>query len=1159
MKKKCEKPTRLKCAWLQKLVKIMKLTFFLILVSTMLVSAGVYSQNTKLSLHYEEISIGDLLELIEEQTEFRFAFSKSSLNRDEKVSINVKKEKLDKVLSIILDPNQLSYRIIDKYVVISDKSAPGENRGFQPQITVSGKATDSSGSPLPGVTVVVKGTTQGTVTNAFGEYSISNIPDDAVLVFSFVGMRAQEIVVGSQTTINVEMEEEAIGLEEVVAVGYGTQKKANLTGSVGVANSERLENRTITSLGQGLQGVIPGLNVTFTSGDPNEAADFNIRGFESINGGEPLILVDGVPMDVEKINPNDIKSISVLKDASSAAIYGARAAFGVILVETKKGQIGKTNINFSAQMTMQKAIFPGYEPVTEGGTARKIMDDALQVTRGITLLPKPVIDAAIAYQEMDNPTEDDAWMYYEGYLYPLENTLMKDLAFRDFAPQQQYDFSINGASEKASYYVSLGVINKDGFFRYGNESYKRYNVLSKVDFHVNDWLTLEEKISFSSVLNNNPHAYHAQWHYQSIGKIFYTPHAFPDLTYYVEPGDRDKWAHLIGMQLDNRNPIPFLKNGGRDTSTENDIWLSQGVTITPLKGLKIKGDFSYRYYWQDSEMVRSQVDVLKGFNGFEMTDDIIFKGRSTNDFIDNRFDKNTYYVFNTFAEYAKEDLGDHKLKALVGFNEEYGKTHSVSTRSTKLISPFTHSLTATTGVKTNSDSKNEIKLRGLFYRLNYSYKDKYLFEANGRYDGTSRFPKESRYGFFPSFSLGWRVSEESFLETTKNWLDNLKIRASYGQLGNQNVGAYYPYISTMASGTSVFLLDGGGTLTNRISPGGLISNSLTWETVVSKNIGVDFTMLGGKLDVVFDYFIRDTKDMLMKKVYPGTLGAAAPSENAADLRNTGWELAATWRNKVSNDLSYQVNLSLSDYQTEITKYENTTGAIFDYYVGKKVGEIWGFETVGLFQTESELANAADQSRLGSNWRLGDVHYSDLDGDGAITVGSNTLSDTGDRVRIGNSTPRYSFGINPSIKYKNFTLNVFAQGVLKRDWYPSRGNYLRFWPFKTMAMEQWWIDDSWSPENSDAYFPGKQFAYSDNKNTYEQTRYLQNAAYIRLKNVTLSYDIPVKFVANAQVYLNGANLWEATGMYKTLDPEYSTDLKPRYMFHRSFTLGLKVTL
>src|SRR5690606_36506659 len=425
---------------------------------------------------------------------------------------------------------------------------------------LTGTVTDHNGEPLIGVNVLVKETTQGTATDIDGRFELMNVAADAVLVLSYVGYVTQEIPVNGQTDLQIVLEEDSQTLDQGVVVGYGTQKKANLTGAVGIATSERLENRTITSLGQGLQGVIPGLNITYSSGDPNESANFNIRGFESINGGSPLILVDGIPMDVERINPNDIKSISVLKDASSAAIYGARAAFGVILVETKKGETGQPRINFSVQQTLQKAIFPGYEPVKEGGTARQIMNDAYIVTLGRNLLPDDVIDAALAYQNMDNPRPEDAWYYSEGLLYPLENTFMKDLALKDFSPQQQYDFSISGASDKASYYVSLGAIDKSGFYRYGNEKYNRYNALTKVDFQVTDWLELEEKIAFNTVMNDDPHNYGDQWYYQSIAKHFYSPHTFPDLPYYKEPGDREQYAHLIGMHLDNRNPIPYLKN-----------------------------------------------------------------------------------------------------------------------------------------------------------------------------------------------------------------------------------------------------------------------------------------------------------------------------------------------------------------------------------------------------------------------------------------------------------------------------------------------------------------------------------------------------------------------------------------------------------------------
>ena len=613
------------------LLKKMKLLITFFLAGLLTVSASTYSQQTKLSINLEEVTVKEAFKLIEKKSEFVFFYNEDYIDANRKVSINATDEKIEIILNELLKGTQNTFKIYDRQIVILSpeiKESPSilksETNAEQKKL-LSGTVKDSKGLPLPGVSIVVKGTTIGDVTDSDGKFRISVPLDAKTLTFSFVGMKTQEIIIGNNPTINVTLDEEAASIDEVVAVGYGTQKKANLTGAVGVASSERLENRTITSIGQGLQGVIPGLNIAYKSGDPNEKANFNIRGIESINGGGPLILVDGVPMDVEKVNPNDIKSVSVLKDASSAAIYGARAAFGVILVETKKGQVGKININFSAQLTAQKAIFPGYEPIgnKESGTARQIYDAAYRLTRGVPLLPPAVIDAALAYQKMDNPTADDAWLYDKGILYPLGNTYMKDLAMRDYSPQKQYDFSITGASEKASYYVSLGVVDKQGFLRYGNEDYKRYNALSKVEFQVNKWLTMEEKISFTSVVNDNPHNYNDQWYYQSISKHFYTPYIFPDLTYYVEPGDHDKWAPYIGMYIDNRNPIPYLKKGGRDTQTDNEIWLTQSITITPLKGLKINGDFSYQYFWSDNEKVQSRVDVLRGFDGFEMTNDIV--------------------------------------------------------------------------------------------------------------------------------------------------------------------------------------------------------------------------------------------------------------------------------------------------------------------------------------------------------------------------------------------------------------------------------------------------------------------------------------------------------------------------------------------------------
>src|SRR5690606_5664426 len=406
----------------------------------------------------------------------------------------------------------------------------------------------------------------------------------------------------------------------------------------------------------------------------------------------------------------------------------------------------------------------------------------------------------------------------------------------------------------------------------------------------------------------------------------------------------------IGM-LSRNNSAAYQKYGGRDVRRENEILFSQGIILSPFEGLKITGDFSYRSYWANRKRVHSEIQMSNSNErGFSLTSPLVTTDITGSDWIDFSTNLNRYVVTNIYAEYTVQNSGNHYIKGLVGVNQEYENYQDVYTKSTDLITASIPSLSTTTGVTTNSEGGGEFLLRGLFYRLNYSYKEKYLFEANGRYDGTSKFPKKDRFGFFPSFASAWRISEEPFMDATNNWLDGLKIRASFGILGNQNVGSLYPYISVMSAGTSNLLLDNGGDFIQTIAPGNLVSNNLTWETVINKNIGIDITTLGGKLNFSFDYFIRDTKDMLMNKSYPGILGTSAPKENAADLRNIGWELSAGWTNHLDNDWSYRFNFSLSDYQTTITKYDNPTGAINDYYVGKKIGEIWGYQTVGLFQT-----------------------------------------------------------------------------------------------------------------------------------------------------------------------------------------------------------------
>lgn len=1040
--------------------------------------------------------------------------------------------------------------------------------GAYAQKTVNGKVLDEGGLPLPGVSVIIKGTTNGTVTGIDGDFSLSNVNNNAVLVFSFVGMTSQEILVGSQTTFNVTMVAESIGLEEVVAVGYGTQKKANLTGSVGVATSERLENRPIVSTGQGMQGVIPNLNITFQNGDPTTSANFNVRGFESINGGSPLILVDGVPMDLERVNPNDIASVTVLKDAAAGAVYGARAAFGVILVETKKGKSGKVSVTVSTEQSISKPIYL-IDPVEDPYVFVTEWNKANIRTSGAPSYDDNYVEGTKKWSE--NPTDENAWGIYNGSLRFYGFNDYHNTLITDFSPQQKYDMNISGSSERSTYYVSFGYLNKLGYLKdkEKNEKYERYNILMKADFKINDWLTLEEKIIFNSQVSDKPHFYNWDVNVNtSARKKPIEPLTFPDLPYYLEPGDHDQFARYIGMYFGSVSFMPYLKNGGRETFTTNDTWFTQGITITPVKGLNIKGDFSYRSYWRERQDVQSKIEVLRTQNLTESN--LIDNGFSGDDWIANEVNRSQYYVFNTYAEYTVDQLENHYIKAMVGFNQEWGRNNRVFAQARQLVTPLVPDLNTTVGTQQTGGGKNHLTLRGVFYRLNYSFMDKYLLEANGRYDGTSRFPTDSRFGFFPSVSVGWRISNEGFMAGTRTWLDNLKLRASYGELGNQQLNSYYPYIATLGIGQSNYIMAG----TNRtpyVSPAGLVSPDLTWETVVTKNIGIDITMLNQRFDVSFDAYTRDTRDMLTDVTYPEILGVAAPDANAADLRTSGWELSVTWRDKIGEDWQYGLNLALSDNKAEVTKYDNPTGSLNEHYVGKIMGEIWGYVTEGIFQSDEEVASHANQAQLGANWRAGDIKYKDLNNDGKITAGSNTLADPGDRKLLGYSHPRYSFGINPDLSYKNFTLNVFFQGLF-RDYLPENGNWKAFYPYNAGHMENYYITESWSEDNRDAYFAAPTIGTNTKKNIQPQSRYVQNGAYIRLKNLTLNYNIPQEWVgkfgiSNASVYFAGMNLWEYTKMHKPIDPEVEfsdgtgqerNDLTQEYYFQRTFSLGVKVT-
>jgi len=1020
-------------------------------------------------------------------------------------------------------------------------------------IKVTGKVVSLEEKELELVSVKVKGSEDGVLTNAMGQFSI-NVKKSSILIFSSMGFKTLELM-ATQTPMLVTLSQSIDALDQVVVVGYGTQKKVNLTGAVGIASGERLDNRAISSAAEGLQGVIPNLNVTVRNGDPSVKPTINVRGFNSINGGSPLILVDGVPMDINTINPEDIKSVSVLKDASAGAVYGARAAFGVILIETKKAQAGKIRVSVGNQVSMSTSIFNS-EPETDPYQFVLAQNIAVSRNSVTPLWDADYVAGTKAYSE--NPATARQWANFGGTLrFYGNNNYVKDV-LRDNSPTNQHELSVSGGSDKAKLYASLGYLNKDGYLRVGNDAYKRYNVLMKGEFKVNNWLSLDEKIVLNSQYSDKAHDYSTDVSVNNITRANpMQPIRFPDLEFYLTPGDRDRFSPYIGQYFTGLNALPYLEKGGRTTFSTIDLWLTQGITLSPLKGLKIRGEFSINSYTRIYQDMQSKVEQLN----VNITGPMVTLGYSADDWIETGNTNNKYAVLNAYAEYEASGLGNHSLSIMGGVNQENGYYRLVSAKNRGLISPTLNDIGATIGSQTATGNQSEVALLGMFYRINYDFKKRYLLELNGRYDGSSRFPKASRYGFFPSFSAGWRFSEEKFMQGTQSWIDNIKIRASYGELGNQLLGSnYYPYLPQMPVGTTTNIFNIG--TSPMVSAAGLVSPSLTWENVASKNIGLDFSLFQRKLDVSLDAYTRDTKKMLLNVSYPAILGTAAPKENGADLRTKGWEAAVTWKDKIAKDWNYDVTLALSDNQAEITKYNNPTGNIGTYYVGMKLGQIWGYKSVGIFQYDDEVAKAPSQAAIGTGWRAGDMQYADLNEDGKIDNGIGTLSNLGDRMIIGNSTPRYSFGVNTNVGYKNLRLSIFMQGVGKIDHMPQTTRWTWFFPFQSGYVEKYYMKESWSETNRDAYFPAPD--YLGTKNIVPQTRFLQNAAYMRLKNLNLSYRVPLKLTSKwgmekVEIYAAGMNLWELSKIRKPLDPEAIQTQQVEYPMQRIYTFGLNISL
>ncbi len=1046
--------------------------------------------------------------------------------------------------------------------------------------TCTGKVFDTDGEPVIGASVSVVGTSKGTATNIDGEFTLSGVKPGDKIRISGVGFAPQEIVWDGKP-INVTLSSNAKALDEVVVVGYGVQKKVNLTGAVANVNGDVLQNRPITNVGQGLQGVVGNLIVNPGSGAPGQGASFNVRGITSISGSGtastgPLVLVDNVQMDPNLVNPDDIESISVLKDGASAAIYGARAAYGVILITTKKGsQAEKPTVSFSATGYWSKAALE-YHKVSSLDYIN-YYDQSVMNNGGsaeYTGLRRQMIEDYF-YGRRNDPTYIDPATTDGKYSY-CGNTDWWDALYKT-SFNQNYNISVNGGTGKTTYYASVGLFDQ-GTNRVGaNEDYKRWNARLNVNTQITPWLNVGATITNSYVSQSHPTG-SGNSGVTSMGGMFKN-----DLSPIMPVRHPD--GNYAG-QGNYTNPIAMADLGGTTKSKYNDLWLTGVVKLTPLKGLMIQADYTWNYY--STNIREHQTSFMEyGLPGgyaalYPWSADTYVAYDTQHDY---------YTAFNVFGQYDLTLNDAHNFSLMVGYNQEKKVYGGFWAQRNGLITNDMYMLNQGTGqLRANNNTCSQWGINSVFFRFNYDYKGKYLVEVTGRNDGTSRFAKGHRYGFFPSGSLGWRVSEENFWEPIRDWFNNFKLRASYGRLGNQAVSGYFPYLLSYGINSSYgYLIN--GELVTAISAPGLVSGDLTWEKVDQFDIGFDAAFLRNRLVAEFDWFSRETKGSLTAgPSLPAVLGTGVPQVNGANLRTRGWELAITWQDRVQSiGLNYHARLSLSDNQATVTKYNNpgdgtANGPLIEQlYVGKKIGEIWGFEDDGLFQSMDQVNNHADQSQLTgtTNWYTGDMAYRDIDGDKVITRGSRTLNDHGDLVRLGNDTPRYMFGITVGAEWKGIDFEMFWQGVGKRDIWG--GSIPEFWPFYnqwmspiTYTLDRWMPTDfekeigvgenktlnpAWlESANPGAYYP-RIYMGNNGKNQWTSRRYMQSGAYGRLKNLMIGYTIPKSITEKAgisklRIYLQGENLLTISPMKKYADPE--TINKMTYPIQKKYSIGVNLT-
>ena len=1108
----------------RQLFLIMKLTLFILITSVLSsLATGSYSQNARVTLDLKSVTVKETLKAIESSSEFFFVYNNELINVDRKIDIQVKNEKIGDVLNKIFDGRNVEVTVIDRKIILAPTYMGSQQQGNK----VTGKVTDSSSGSLPGVSVVVKGTTTGVITDMNGNYSLGNIPENATLQFSFVGMKTQEIAVGNKTTINVTLAEETVGIEEVVAVGYGVQKKINLTGAVANVNQEQLVKRPVSNIGLMMQGFVPGVKITQNSGEPgNEGLDIMIRGRGTFSsaGSNPLVIIDGIQGSLSNLNPNDVESISILKDAASASIYGVQGANGVILVTTKKGVKGKVKVEYNGTYAINSPT-KLFDLVTTSSEYMQLSNEA-KINSGIStgLYSDAIISA---YQ---NATDRS--------LYPNTNWL--DLMFKP-SPTQLHHVSFSGGEAKTQYYLSFGFVDSKGVMK--GYDYNKLNIDAKISSQLNDKIRFGAKFSLGKDNKVNPH--------HTAEVMFANAMAQPP-TYspMLADGSGRYSFKAYDFEYNLTNPIAEIDNKVNSSTVNYSLyslgWLDIDIAKNFSWSTKVAMNLNFKKY-QD---FRAQIPLYNfRTNDYMSLLDVGGSGLVVQD------EQTAYKNIHSYVTYNNTIGTYHKIDAMLGASMEDNEYQYLYGYRKVFSSNILRQLDAgSPSVQQASGNQTEWALMSIFSRVRYNFKDKYLLEANMRYDGTSRLPKSSRWGSFPSFSAGWRVSEENFIKNLNwNWLSSMKLRGSFGVLGNQNIGLY-PFQSILSIKGNYSYDD--SSLSTGVAQTQLSNENIKWETTSILDYGVDLNVFDG-LNVVFDWYKRRTSDILRSSQLTQVVGLEPPTVNNGTIENTGAELGIQYVNKIKNvrskDLNYSIGFNIDKNINKLVDFGSKE--INNYFIreeGKEWDAFYMLEWIGIFQSNEEIANSPKQ--FNDATVPGDLKYLDANNDGKI--------DNNDRIAIKGRYPNLNYGFNFSSNWKGFDLSIQAQGVNGVKYFVNSWGTI---PFVQGAPPTTNWRERWTETNHSSTMPRIYWGNSaPQRLSRNSSWFLQDASYLRLKNVTFGYNFSNGIIKklgleSLRLYFSGDNLLTIT-KYPGLDPErVSSGSLVNYPQNKIFSFGVNVKL